>query len=66
MVRPPDKVIPGYEIMYIECGGCGRKVQRADTGNELVGKHGKLRCLKCGHLGATLTRVWHVGERPSA
>lgn len=66
MERPPDNVIAGYEIMHIECGGCGRRVEWKDMGNDLVGCQDRLRCRDCGHVGASLTRVWHVGERTSA
>jgi DNA-directed RNA polymerase subunit RPC12/RpoP len=55
-------MVEGYEVWHIECSGCGRKTTR-EGGNELVGTQARLRCRKCGHRGATLTRVWHVGKK---
>lgn len=66
MERPPDNVIPGYEVTHIECRGCGRKVEWPETGNRLVGCHDRMRCKACGHRGADMHRVWHVGKRPGA
>jgi len=63
MERPPDIHVPGYEVWHIECKGCGRKVERRG-GNELVNQHARMRCSACGHRGASMRRVWHVGEPP--
>lgn len=60
MERPPDLVIPGIDVTHITCRGCGRKVERPEIGNELVGCHERMRCRACGHRGADLLRVWHV------
>jgi DNA-directed RNA polymerase subunit RPC12/RpoP len=58
-------MVDGYEITFITCRACGRKVERAEIGNELVGCHERMRCTGCGHRGADLHRVWHVGKRPA-
>ena len=58
--------LKGYEYTLIECRGCGRKVERAGIGNELVGCQERLRCAECGHRGADMRRVWHVGPPPRA
>jgi rRNA maturation endonuclease Nob1 len=55
-------MVEGYEIWHIQCRACGRETTR-EGGNELVGKHEQLVCKKCGHRGASLTRVWHAGKK---
>lgn len=55
-------MVEGYEVWHIQCRSCGREVTR-EGGNEFVGTQGRLKCLKCGHRGASLRRVWHVGKK---
>jgi DNA-directed RNA polymerase subunit RPC12/RpoP len=60
-------MVEGHEVWHLKCLGCGRTVKHpADpkNPNALVGKQRRLRCSKCGHLGAEITRVWTVGPAP--
>lgn len=60
MPEPVEKA----DRWYITCGKCGRTVTRI-AGNELVGTQERMKCQKCGHRGARLSRV-PVRDPPGA
>lgn len=55
----------GIELWRVICNGCGHDALYSGVGNDLVGTHAKLKCGKCGHRGATLSRGWHQWPPPN-
>jgi hypothetical protein len=60
----PEQIPKGYEKFIITCDGCGRKAERVNVGNDLVGRQHQLVCGVCRHRGATLLRTWCLGSPP--
>lgn len=59
-------MVEGHVVWHITCRRCGHKVERIRDDNELVGKQDRLVCIKCGHRGADILRVWTQGKAPSS
>lgn len=58
-------MVEGHEVFYITCRACAHTVARYEVGNSLVGCQDRMRCKRCGHVGADLLRVWTQGPRPA-